>query len=351
MRRKITTDLIKIEFDKKGWKLSSKEYKNNKTKLAYICDKGHEHSITWSDFNAGYGCPYCAKNLMTIGIAKKEFEKENYILSSTQYKNIETRLHCICSNGHEYETCWRNWSSGARCPKCFGNEKLTIDFIREEFAKEGYILLSTEYLNNQQKLNYICDKGHKHSISWLSWKNGSRCFECYGTKKKTLEVVKPIFEEHKYELIDDTYKNISTPLKVKCPNGHKYKVTVVNFRNNKQRCPKCQEWGTSRFEQEVKDFVLSLNQEIIENDRTTILNHRTGRYLELDILFPCKTKAVECNGVYWHDRPEAIEKDEIKQKQCEELGIELFTLTDEEWNIDLNIKHKLIDFINSIKRF
>ena len=34
--------------------------------------------------------------------------------------------------------------------------KKTIEFIRSEFAKENYKLLTTEYRNNRQKLDYIC---------------------------------------------------------------------------------------------------------------------------------------------------------------------------------------------------
>jgi len=45
-------------------------------------------------------------------------------------------------------------------------KKLTIEFVRESFAKEGYTLLSKVYTNNSTKLDYICPKGHRHSIVW-----------------------------------------------------------------------------------------------------------------------------------------------------------------------------------------
>jgi hypothetical protein len=35
------------------------------------------------------------------------------------------------------------------------SKKLTIEFIREQFEKEGYTLLTKEYINNKQKLEYI----------------------------------------------------------------------------------------------------------------------------------------------------------------------------------------------------
>ena len=44
--------------------------------------------------------------------------------------------------------------------------KLTYEFVKEQFEKEGYTLLSEKYINCFTKLDYICPKGHKHSISW-----------------------------------------------------------------------------------------------------------------------------------------------------------------------------------------
>lgn len=46
------------------------------------------------------------------------------------------------------------------------SKKLTYEFVKEQFGREGYELLSKEYVNNCTKLFYICPKGHKHSISW-----------------------------------------------------------------------------------------------------------------------------------------------------------------------------------------
>ena len=45
-------------------------------------------------------------------------------------------------------------------------KELTLGYIKEQFEKEGYTLLTTEYINNKQKLDYICPKGHKNTIRW-----------------------------------------------------------------------------------------------------------------------------------------------------------------------------------------
>lgn len=64
MRRKIDYDLVKKEFDERGYILISTEYHNNTEKLQYICphhlDKGIQE-ISFANFTRGRGCGYCAK--------------------------------------------------------------------------------------------------------------------------------------------------------------------------------------------------------------------------------------------------------------------------------------------------
>ena len=41
-----------------------------------------------------------------------------------------------------------------------------ISSISKEFGLEGYTLLTTEYINQAQKLEYICPNGHKRYTTW-----------------------------------------------------------------------------------------------------------------------------------------------------------------------------------------
>jgi hypothetical protein len=56
---------IKKEFEKRKYKLLTREdeYKNNETKLKYICPEGHESFIGWSHFQRREGCPICYNKL------------------------------------------------------------------------------------------------------------------------------------------------------------------------------------------------------------------------------------------------------------------------------------------------
>ena len=122
---------------------------------------------------------------LTIEFVKESFEKEDYTLLNTKYINSKQKLDYICSEGHRYSITWSDWNSGNRCPYCARLKKKTVSFIKSEFEKEGYTLLSTEYVNAFQKLEYTCPEGHKHTISWDRWNTGNRCPYCYGNKKLT----------------------------------------------------------------------------------------------------------------------------------------------------------------------
>ena len=180
MSKKLIIEFVKSEFEKEDYILLTKKYINNKQQLNYFCPKGHNHSISWNDWsNKGARCWYCfgtPKKL--IEDIKQEFDKEKYRLLTVEYINKNQKLEYVCDNNHEHRISWDCWNQGSRCPYCVGLARKTIEFIKSEFEKENCVLLSSTYKNARQKLDYICSSGHKHSIRWTDWKKGHRCFTC-----------------------------------------------------------------------------------------------------------------------------------------------------------------------------
>jgi hypothetical protein len=117
---------------------------------------------------------------LSIDFVRESFRKEGYILLSENYVNSRHKLEFICSNGHKHKIVWGNWQQGNRCSKCmFDKQRLNFEFIKKEFLKEGYNILTTTYKNSHQKLNYICPIGHIKTTSWNKWQCGYRCPICY----------------------------------------------------------------------------------------------------------------------------------------------------------------------------
>ena len=111
------------------------------------------------------------------------------------------------------------------------SKKHTIEFIKEEFKKVGYSLVTDVYKNSKQKLEFICDEGHKHTISYSSLKSGQRCGKCCNTNKQhSYRYIQKKFKDRGYTLLSDHYKNIYQKLDYICPKGHEGNINYNDFR-------------------------------------------------------------------------------------------------------------------------
>lgn len=184
---------------------------------------------------------------MAVGVCheyefvRQEFESEGYILLTKEYINTHSKLNYICNKGHNSNVSFDAWlNKKHRCKKCADDKlRLDIDFIRKNFLDAGYVLLSDNYINANQKLKYICPKGHKHSITWGNWREGCRCAVCAKNIRHTIEFVRSKFEKENYILITDKYINQKQRLSYICPKGHKHAITWTDWYNNDCRCPTC----------------------------------------------------------------------------------------------------------------
>lgn len=242
MSKKLTYEFVKKSFENEGYTLLSKEYVNNSTKLNYICPKGHKYSIDWNKWSLGRRCPFCnpkgrVRNV-SIDFIRDELNKEGYTLLSKEYVNSYTKLEYICPNGHIYSTSWDAWKSkNSRCAYCSNNAKLTTDFVSTYLKTKGFILLS-EYFNAITKLYVVCDKGHLSFISWASLSQGIGCAVCSNKKKHSTEYIRTVFEANGYTLLTKKYVNTETKLEYICPYGHIHSIKWNNFEQG-QRCPTC----------------------------------------------------------------------------------------------------------------
>ena len=190
---------------------------------------------------------------------------------------------------------WNNWIHGQKCPKC---RRPSYDEMNKSFLENKYILLSekkdvdlVKSISNYY-LKYKCDKGHINSMKWNNWNNGQRCPTCWYESK------------------------------------------------------------SSKGEKEVLEYIQSITDTtIIHNDRSQIINPKTGCNLELDIFLPDLMKAIEYNGTYWHSNDKAIYKDNQKVVQCGKLGIDFMVIEEEDWTNNRN-KYMIFikEFLNNDKK-
>ncbi len=87
-------------------------------------------------------------------------------------------------------------------------------------------------------------------------------------------------------------------------------------------------------QQELQDFVTSLNVEVQINDRNVISPK------ELDIYLPEHNVAIEYNGIYWHS--EDKKRHLTKYNLCKEKNIHLIQIWDVEWKTKKDIVKSII---------
>jgi hypothetical protein len=277
---------------------------------------------------------------LTYSIVKSYIESfDGHILLSEEYEKAHSKLKIQCPQKHIFEMSYSNFKRGYRCSSCFGNKKLTIENIKKYIESFGYKLLSNVYVNVKYKLKFQCDKGHIYETSYNNFQQGKRCSICANNQKLTINYIRENIESFGYKLLSNNYKNAITKLKIQCSIGHSFEMSYNCFQKG-QRCPVCLATQTvSKEEKEIFGYVKSIYSGIvIENDRTQIINPLTGRYLELDIWLPELNKAIEYNGIYWHSKKYQKTKDKIKLKQCQEKDIELLMINDKEWKSNKDYK-------------
>ena len=347
--RGLNKEFVKSEFEKEGYTLLD-EYSKATVKMRYICPNGHEHSIDWHHFKSGKRCPYCAierskeNNKLEFNKVKKAFEERGYVLLEKEYINCNHKMRYLCSNGHEHSISWSKFAQGRGCKGgCKGGiNRITIEYIKKEFENIGWTLLTTEYINAKQKLEYICDKGHKYNISWGKFKEGKGCSCCKGTRL-TIEMIRENFEKEGYTLLTTEYTNYEQKLEYICDKGHHHSTTYDNFKQG-SRCPYCK---TSKGEKKIKDILDAFEIKYIYNK-----NIWGDSHLRPDFYLEDYNLVIEYDGIQHFEPIEYFggeerfkmtqQKDIEKNDYCKVNNIDMLRIPYWEYeNIETILKRKL----------
>ena len=258
MPKKLTIEYIRRAFEAEGCVLLTNEYKNNKQLLEYICPNGHKHEINWGRFQQGKRCPYCNGSFLHYDEIKKEFDKRGFILLSKEYKH-DVPLEYICPNGHKHSILYHNFKKGHGCPECDG-QYIPFENIQKEFEKRGCTLISTQkdYKNTSSILKYKCENGHIHETCWANFRVSK-----IGCKREYVKIdfIEKYFNSKGCKLLTKEYKNNGQELEYICPKGKKHKTTWRRFFNKGQLC-KC--FKVYKGEEEISKILKENNIEFKE---------------------------------------------------------------------------------------
>lgn len=228
-RTRWNIEKVKDLFDQKGLILTENEYINTSTKMEFRC-KIHSDLIqhaTLGSVQQGKGCKICGiekvsriRRNSVDDIIKKAKDKNFKIMNPENYKNVNSMLEFECINGHKFTSSYSNMINLSDCKKCKGIISETEENVREFAKNRGYKLLL--FVDRNSNIQVECPNKHTTHIAWRSFRNGQECTECTGLSKTKYEYkqVKEIFKNSNMILLSDSYKNINTPLKFQCTEGH-----------------------------------------------------------------------------------------------------------------------------------
>ena len=318
---------------------------NSHAKVWWKCRNEHEWQATLANRIKGRGCPYCAGRYAIAG--KTDLQTANPSLAnewnyarnisltpSDVLPNSHQNAWWLCSNGHEWQARIDSRNKGAGCPYCAGRYAIagktdlqTLNpLLAKEWNYEKNMGLFPENMmpNSEEKVWWICGKGHEWQAKIKDRNNGNGCPICSGKMVlkgfNDLRTVNPSlaqewnFEKNKEITPEDVTSGSSEKAWWICSKGHEWQATIAS-RNIGIRCPVCTSERHTSFPEYA--FVYYLKKCGME----TIHSYKENGY-ELDIYIPSKKIAIEYDGYYWHK--EKAKKDLEKNRKCEKDGITLY---------------------------
>lgn len=349
------------------------------------CLKDHSYRAKLIWRIEGMNCPYCSNHKVLAEfndvasdskLSKYYSEKLNSISSDKILASSTKLVWWECELDHS----WKNTPSILKevknpCPYC-SNRKFLAGFndLKTLFPKlsESFDESKNKILSSQQKTFGVGLVWWSCRYCGLSWKasldsriRGAGCPGCSGRVaipgKTDLLTSDPyiasLFDLYKNSIDISALKRWST-VKVwwLCSEGHSFEETVRN-QVRSGYCRHCLK--ESSFRSFLEYRVHSLVKDILKDSTDILINSRDIiAPLELDLFFPKLGKAIEVNGDYWHSeeffrksnkKETSKDKDDFKKKLCEDRGIELLFVGEEEFNFEYEIVVvKLRKFLTSV---
>jgi hypothetical protein len=292
----------------------------------------------------------------TIEYVKNYLEERKHKLISKEYINALTNIDIQCPKGHIFSMRFNSFQQGQRCPDESGKKPYTEEEIRKYVENTGYKIITFE---NSLNITFKCpDETHPPYKTSFSIFKCRRCGYCAPNKKKEQEYIVNYYNKFKYTF-NDIYENSFTNHNVICPNDHIWSVKFNSFQQG-QRCPLCVKINDcdSMPESDIIDHIKTIYDGVVKpNEWDVVKNPWTNKRLQLDIYIPGLNKAIEYNGPYHYiDMTYMLDgfikqqwRDEMKVKQCKQLGIDLLVINGMKWQKEKqNILEQVKNFVLNI---
>jgi hypothetical protein len=278
--------------ESRGGACLSDNFTDNKTKLRWRCNEGHEWNAIPSSVQRGTWCEICAKRRVgrqkahTIELMHKIAAERGGKCLSEIYKNNLTELRWRCKHGHEWEatpaSILRRGANGkgSWCPQCVGKlpKDLALQELKQLAASRGGLLLSDEYKHTKSHLRWQCAKGHEWEAVPGAVKRGGWCPKCAGSFPLDIHQMQKAAETFGGQCLSQEYINLDTHLKWRCIEGHEWTAKPYHVLTG-HWCPTCSSGISERI---CRALLERMTGVLFPKTRPSWLKNERGRQMELD---------------------------------------------------------------------
>ena len=240
MTKKEALSRLRAIARKRGGKLLSSRYKNNRTSNRFKCRHGHTWSAKSRNIFVGHWCPHCANS------TDKHFEKIKAIIHkhggtclSKRYKNCRTKIHIKCKHGHSWKTIPKLLSKGCWCPVCAAMDPAGhLAKLQQVAQSRGGQCLSKRYRGRNKKLRFSCKHGHIWSVTPEHIRCGTWCPKCRRPKRISLLDIRALAILRGGKCLAKKLPNANVKLQFVCKAGHHFELAAGKMKKGRW-CPAC----------------------------------------------------------------------------------------------------------------
>ena len=261
---------------------------------------------------------------------------------SKRYVNSKTKLKWLCHKGHSWLAIPSNIVKGHWCSICGFSRSarqraLTIQRMREVARSRGGGCLSQNYVNAHVKLEWQCQKGHVWQAAPQHIIKGSWCSECLGRYKPSVYIreAELLANKRQGKCLSQTYIKSNRPLVWQCSENHTWESPLNAIRKGRW-CPHC---GKGVGERICRAYFESLFNAPFPKSRPKWLWTRQGTQLELDGYSKTLRIAFEHQGEHHYSKDahyirtslsynlaKRQQYDRLKRRLCREKGVALIVI-------------------------
>jgi hypothetical protein len=285
----------------------------------------------------------CAKKSVSANVSKTKatFTKEEIEASNTLREETNLKLYNV-----------KNVSRTTEAAK--GREEFRNDPNRVKQSQEDYksTMLRKHGVDNGFKLAVVNDMRENDS-PMRNPESVAKAKKTRTTNKAKNQIqsrvsnytrIQNILEEHfvTLNIAEGEYLGVVKQYyEIKCLHcAHTWDSQINNgFRPYCKKCFPTENTYTSKEENELKDFLISMGVSVIQSERSLI------NPFELDLYLPDYNLAIEYCGLYWHSEKSSGKVSSYhknKMQKCNAKGIRLITIFSDEWNTKKDLVKRML---------